>query len=72
MWRREGRYAIALGLVCISACTWRQRLQQGGSLLQIGGVETLGKPAVDFGQELMGCGVLPLLLPQPRQADGGA
>lgn len=70
IWRREGRYAVALGLVCVSARTWCQRLQQCGCLPQVSGVEALGKPAVDFGQEPMGCGALPLQLPQPAQAYG--
>jgi hypothetical protein len=38
--------------------------QQAFGLLQIGGVEAFGEPAVDRGQQLAGGGLLALLLPQ--------
>src|SRR6266853_3692485 len=46
----------------------RQRVQQRLGLLQVSGVEALGEPAIDWGQELVGFGALALLLPQARQA----
>src|SRR5262249_45386774 len=49
----------------------RQRVQQALRLLQVRGVKALGKPAIDWCQQLVGLGTLALLLPQPRQAHGG-
>src|SRR5262249_9730366 len=37
-----------------------------------GGVKALGEPAIDWCQQLAGLDVLALLLPQARQAHGGA
>jgi hypothetical protein len=50
----------------------RQRVEQRLGLLEVGGVKALGEPAVDGRQQLMGLGALALLLPQARQAGGGA
>jgi hypothetical protein len=49
----------------------RQRLQQRLGLLQIGGIEPLGEPAIDRGQQLVGLSPLALVLPQAAQAGGG-
>src|SRR5262245_55478051 len=49
-----------------------QRCQQRLRLLEVGGVKALGETAVDLCQELVRRGPLALLLPQARQAHGGA
>src|SRR5215217_3723251 len=46
--------------------------QQCLRLLEIGGVKALGEPAIDRREEFVGFGTPALLLPQPRQAHGGA
>ena len=48
-----------------------QLLQQHPRLLEVGRVKTLGKPAIDRRQQLIGLGTLPLLLPQAGQAECG-
>src|SRR5215831_8275915 len=56
------------GVLRLSPQLFQQRL----GLLQVGGVEALGEPAVDRGQELARFHALALLLPQARQAHGRA
>src|SRR5262245_13051496 len=51
---------------------FRQLLQQPPSLLEIGSVKALGKPAVDRRQQVVCFLALALLLPQVCQAHGGA
>ena len=46
----------------------RQRIKQHLGFLQIGGIKTLGEPAVDRGQQLVCVGTPALALPQPAQA----
>src|SRR5262245_34246148 len=46
----------------------RQFIEQRLSVLQVGGVEALGEPAEDRGQQLVCVGAPTLLLPQPAQA----
>src|SRR5712692_509750 len=53
-------------------CPSRQRLQQRLGLLQVGRVKAFREPAVDRGQQRACLGPLALVLPQPRQAHGGA
>jgi hypothetical protein len=50
----------------------RQCVQQRLGVLEVGGVEALGEPAVDRCQQLVGFRALVLALPQARQAHGGA
>src|SRR5215470_17539627 len=54
----------------------RRRSGEGGEqhfgLLQVSGVKSLGEPAIDLREERVRCGALALLLPQTRQAHGGA
>ncbi len=40
------------------SCALRQLVQQHLRLLQVGGVETLGEPVVDRGEEIAGCASL--------------
>ena len=49
-----------------------QFLQQRLGVLQIGGVKTLGEPAIDRREQLARCSALAVLLPQATQARGGA
>ena len=49
-----------------------QRVQQCLRLLQVSGVESLGEPAVDLGQEPARFKALALLLPEATEAHGGA
>ena len=46
--------------------------EQGFRLLEIGGLEPFGEPAINLPEELPGCGALALVLPQPTEAHGGA
>ena len=55
----------SVSVVCCTSC---QCLQQCFGLLEIGGVKSLGEPAVDLRQELVSRGTLALALPQARQA----
>jgi hypothetical protein len=48
----------------------RERPQQCPGLLEVSGVKALSEPIVDFGQELMGVGALPLLLPRRAGVPG--
>src|SRR5262249_7776330 len=57
--------------VCTTVLS-RQLVQQRFGLLKIGGVKALGEPALDGGQQRTGFGALALLLPEARQAHGGA
>src|SRR6516165_1665504 len=50
----------------------RQRLQQRLGLLQVGGVKTLGEPAVDWGEQVIGFLAFALLLPESSQTGRGA
>jgi hypothetical protein len=50
----------------------RQFVEQRLGVFQIGGVETLGEPAIDPRQEVAGFGAPALLAPQPGDAHGGA
>src|SRR5262245_42497432 len=52
--------------------TLRQGVQQRLGLLEVGGVKALGEPAVDRCEQIVGVGAPALLLPQARQAHGGA
>src|SRR5713101_7222847 len=55
----------ALGVSDHEATTLsRQLIEQRPGLLEVGGVKPFGEPAVDLGQQLVGCGALALLLPQ--------
>jgi hypothetical protein len=45
-----------------------QFVEQRLGVLEVGGLETFGKPAVDFSKQLTGFFSLALLLPQPAQA----
>ena len=45
----------------------RQFVEQRLCLFQIGGVEALGEPAVDRGEEIAGFGAPALLAPQPGE-----
>ena len=47
------------------------RLEQGFGVLQIGRVETLLEPAVDWGEQIAGVALFSLLAPEPGEADGG-
>ena len=49
-----------------------QRVEQCLGVFQIGGIETLGEPAVDRREQVVGLGALALLGPQPGEARGGA
>src|SRR5262245_56768035 len=63
------RYAGSRGRVgCCPSC---QRLQQRPGLLEVGGVKTLGEPAIDRRQQRPRFVPLALLLPEPTQAHGG-
>jgi len=56
--------------VCAAAsCASCEFIQQRPGLLQVSGVKAFGEPAIDFCQELAGCGTLALVLPQATQAD---
>src|SRR5215831_2288167 len=55
------------GVLRLSPQLFQQRL----GLLQVSGVEALGEPAIDRGQQLAGLGTLALLLPEATQAHGG-
>ena len=46
--------------------------QQRVGLLDVGGVEALGKPAIDGRQQFIGLSTLALLLPEATEAHGGA
>src|SRR4051812_16551364 len=48
-----------------------QLVQQRVCVLQIGGVEPLGEPAIDRRQQVARLPPPSLLAPQPRQANGG-
>ena len=48
-----------------------KRLEQSLGLAEVGGVKSLGEPAIHLGQHLTGRVALALLLPQPGQAHGG-
>src|SRR5215813_8793876 len=61
VWRR----ACALPSSC-------EFFQQRPGFLEVRGVKALGEPAVDRRQQLVGFRTLVLLLPQARQAHGGA
>jgi hypothetical protein len=50
----------------------RQLVEQCLRLFQIGGVEALGEPAVDWRQQLARLGAPSLVAPQPRKAHRGA
>ena len=50
----------------------RQLVEQMLRLFEIGGVEALGKPAVDGGEEFARLAPPALLAPQPGEARGGA
>ncbi len=52
--------------------TLRQFVEQRFGILQIGGVEALGEPAVDRGEQRVRLGGLALVAPQPGEAGGGA
>ena len=50
----------------------RQPVEQPLGYFQVRGVETLGEPAVDGREQLVGVGAAALLAPQPGEARGGA
>ena len=50
----------------------RQLIEQRLRLLQVGGVEAFGKPAIDRGDEVAGFGAPALLAPQPGEIADGA
>src|SRR5712664_1610943 len=45
-----------------------QRFQQRPGLLEVGGVKALGEPAIDRGEQVIGCSALALALPEAAQA----
>src|ERR671918_1919043 len=47
-------------------------LEQRLGVLQVGGVEALGEPAVDRREQVVGLGAPALVAPEPRQAGRGA
>src|SRR4030095_2561969 len=49
-----------------------QIFQQRPGLLEVGGVKPLGEPAVDRGEQVIGCSALALALPEAAQTRGGA
>src|SRR5881409_2496170 len=49
-----------------------QVFQQCLGLLEVGSVKPLGEPAVDRGEQVIGCSPLALVLPEAAQARGGA
>src|SRR5712691_8219059 len=49
-----------------------QRIEQRPGILEVGGIKAFGEPAIDLGQQLVGCGALALLLPQATQAHGSS
>ena len=50
----------------------RQLIEQRLRLLQVGGVESFGKPAIDWGDEVAGFGAPTLLASQPAEIADGA
>src|SRR5437899_845092 len=62
----EGRQAVSADVAL------RQCLHQLPRLLQVCSVKTLGEPAIDRCEQVVGRGALALLLPQAGQAHGGA
>ena len=50
----------------------RQFAEQRLRLFQIGGIEALGEPIIDGGEEVASFGPPALLAPQPGEARGGA
>src|ERR1700720_404885 len=50
----------------------RQLIEERLRLLQVGGVEAFGKPAIDRGDEVAGFGAPALLAPQPGEIADGA
>ena len=50
----------------------RQLIEQRLRLLQVGGVESFGKPATDWGDEVAGFGAPTLLASQPAEVADGA
>src|SRR5262249_17455526 len=63
------RWSVAA--VCGEAlCASCEFIQQRLSLLQVARVKTLGEPAVDLSEQLVGFGTLLLALPQPGEAHG--
>src|SRR5437870_3976444 len=65
-------WAKCLGVRLSSPVFSLQLYQQHFGLLEVRGIKALSKPAVDRGQQLVGCDMLALLLPQACQAHGGA
>src|SRR5215471_20571352 len=57
-------------LLRIRSCS--QVFQQRLGLLEVSGVKPLGEPAVDRGEQVIGCYPLALVLPEAAQACGGA
>ena len=59
-------------LVSDYSTSWRQRIEQGLSLLKIARVEALGEPAIDRSDKIAGLLLLALITPKPRHAHRGA
>ena len=71
--RRVYQEAVIRARLLVTLTTSSSQLvEQRLGILQIGGVEALGEPAVDRRQQLARLGGLALVAPQPGEAGGGA
>lgn len=59
-------------LTPLAALPSSELLQQRSGIFEILGIKPFGEPVVDWDWQLPRFGLLPLLLPQPRQAHGRA
>ena len=64
--------AISSQALTLSARRWGEFVQQPLRFFQVGGVEALGKPAVEGREQVARLGPAALLAPQPGEACGGA
>ena len=67
-----GRLRVPMQSAFTESVCSPQRLQQRPGILQVGSVEAFGEPVVERRQKRPGLGSLALLLPEARQAHGGA
>src|SRR5262245_42305543 len=67
--RTEGERAVVSGYARRAS---PQLVEQRLRLLQIGGIEALGEPAVDRCEEVAGFGATALIAPKPGEAHDGA
>src|SRR6516225_9504348 len=63
---------LSVGSVCVGSVLLSELVEQRLRLFEIGGVETLSEPAVDWGKNVAGFCVMALFAVQPCQAHGGA